>query len=205
MRCFEVTEYVKVGLRVVRGGEPHVWRPEGCPLDIRLHPKTIQVIEEEDDPEGTVLRLERMTLDFAPNMLLMRAPVSDQDQQVLVHVQTAGGVGGKAYLTANVLQEAMERGHVTKRPSAFPSLGVQAFCTDEELARIRDGVEILDVLLLMNPGANFCVRRTGSLEGAPPVLSVRWNGSRLYIDDPKKVVQTRAVPGVAAFAPTEAV
>jgi hypothetical protein len=175
MRLFEVTEYVKDGLRFVRDGkEPHVARPAGCPLDVRLHPRIIEVVEKQPDQEGSVYRLDTASIDFMPGLLLLKPEVSAREQQALVRVETAGGVGGKAYLTGNVLEERMNQGRVSKRPSTFPPLGVQPFCTDDELARLRNGVDILDVLLLMNPGSNFCVRRTGELEGAPPVLSIRW-------------------------------
>jgi hypothetical protein len=184
MELFEITEGIRSGIRIVRDGEPHLHRPSGCPLDIRLHPQLIGVIEEVDK-EGPGLRLARATLDFAPNNLLLLKKAMPQgavQQQVLVYIGTAGGVGGKAYLTANVFEEQIDQGRVRKRPSSFPSLGVQALCTDEELARVRAGVDILDVIVILNPGANCCIRRSGALEGAHRLLTVRWNGAWLSID-----------------------
>jgi hypothetical protein len=208
MRLFEVTEYVKYGMRYTRDGEPRVPLPHGCSMDIRLHPRVIEVIERELDPPEIPLALKHVSFQLAGNnLMLLKPPLpdSEDDDKALVRVATAGGVGGKVYLTANVMKETEERGRVSKRPSEFPSLGVQPFCTEEALARVRDGVDFLDVIILMEkPGANFCVRRTGGLEGAPPVLSVRWNGTRLWIDDLEKAAhsdtrQARAL-GTAAFA-----
>jgi hypothetical protein len=198
MHLYEIAERVKYGIPIVRDGEPRLQRPVGCPQDIRLHPKLIAVIEDTDP--AVELRLERASPDFAPhNLLLLKSPAhGHRDRQVLVHVITAGGVGGKAYLTANVLEEQMDRGWVRRRPRSFPPIGVQPFCTDEELARIREGVDILDVMLLMNPGANFCIRRTGNLEGAQPVLPVRWNGAWLSIDGQNEEIERRRQPARAA-------
>jgi hypothetical protein len=208
MRLFQVTEYVKYGMRISRGEEPRIPLPPACPMDIRLHPRVIEAIERVNPPPEVQLVAKHMSFQLAANnLMILKPPMPDEDDddKALVHIATAGGVGGKAYLTANVLREAEDhRGRVSKRPSEFPSLGVQPFCTEEELARVRDGVEILDIVLLMKPGANFCVRRTGGLEGAPPVLSVRWNGKRLSIDNPEKTSHSdarhaRAVP-TEAFA-----
>lgn len=208
MRLYEVTEYVKYGMRYTRDGEPRIPLPDGCSMDIRLHPRVIKVIEKEVDPPDLPLALKHVSFQLAGNnLMLLNAPVQDEDDdsKALVRVATAGGVGGKVYLTANVLKETEDMGRVSKRPSEFPPLGVTPLCTEEELTRVRGGVDFLDVIILMEKiGANFCVRRTGGLEGAPPVLSVRWNGSRLSIDDPEKQAhsekrQARAL-GAAAFA-----
>lgn len=205
MNLYEVVEEVKRGLRIIRGdGEPRVVKPDGCPFDIRLHPRIIEVIEKAQDPEGTEYRLVTASIDSAPGLLLLKPQVSDREQQAFVYIGTAGGHGGSAWLTANVLAENMDRGRVSKRPGAFPSMGVQAFCDDETLARVRNGVEILDVLLLLNPGSNPCVRRDGELEGAPEVLSIRWSPwpkPRLTIDHQTKQPQARATPAAVALAP----
>jgi hypothetical protein len=206
MRLFQVTEYVKYGLRVARSEEPRVLLPIGCTVDIRLHPRVLAVIERVNPPPEVQLVAKHMSFQLASNaLMILRPPLPDEDDddQALVHVATAGGVGGKAYLTANVLKETDNGDCISKRPSDFPSLGVQPLCTDEELARVRGGVDILDVVLLMRPGANFCVRRTGGLEGAPPVLSVRWNRTRrLSVDGQEKTSHTGARQ--ARAVPTEA-
>jgi hypothetical protein len=226
MHLCEVTEYATYGLSFTcTGTEPIINRPAGCPFDIRFHPRVVEHLMKQSG-EGLPFRIGTASVDFHPGLLLLKPEVSSpsdrrgpiridttagtfysNDQQLLLRLGTAGGVGGKAYLTANVLEEKMDQGRVSKHPSPFPSLGVQPLCTDEELARLQKGVEAIDLLLLMNPGANFCVRRTGGLEGAPPVLAVKWSPwerSRppLMIDHPmeKRPGHARAMFGAPAFA-----
>jgi hypothetical protein len=55
------------------------------------------------------------------------------------------------------------------------------------------------VLLHMKPGSSFCIRRTGELEGAQPVLAVSWSGSELKIRSPYKKPYVRATPAAAGL------
>jgi hypothetical protein len=185
MHLFEVTEDVRPGLKIIRGdGEPRIAVPDGCPFGMRLHNSIIDVINEEEDPPDTVLRLTKASLDIRSEAVVLR-PETGPELTALVHVGTAGGVGGKAYMTGGVMQEKKERGWVRRQPSQFPPLGVQPFCTEDDLGRARTGMDILDVLLVMDPGAHFCINRTGDLddtcrpgESAPRVLSIRWARGR---------------------------
>jgi hypothetical protein len=208
MRGFEVTERVRCGIKIFRdGSEPHIAKPLGCTRDIRLHPQLLDYIAGLRSKTAK-LRLadspyKQITLSPVANDLILLSPYSGhRDNMALVHLCTAGGVGGKAYLTANVLEETQnERGEVSKRISAFPSLGVQAFCSDEELERLRAGVDMVDVLLQMRKGSNFCVRRTGELEGAQAVLTIKWTGSLLLIDGqpiPQRRSSDRSEPRLRA-------
>lgn len=189
MRGFEITETVSCGIPIVREGEPHIAVPAGCAVDVRLHYKLLDFIASLKSDTAKLQIGEKRDRQFtlqqpAANNLLLLCPFSGlQDHRALVRLYTAGGVGGKVYLTANVLEETRNaRGHVSKRPSAFPPLGVQHFCDDEQLEKVRSGVDALDVLVVMGPGSNICIRRTGNLEGAQSVLSLRWNGAVMLID-----------------------
>jgi hypothetical protein len=209
MRCFEVFERVRPGISVIRdGGEPRIAVPSGCGIDVRLHPRIIAVINSLQSKEAALFvgdHHERQVsiLLAANNLMILQPYTGQQDHLALVHVCTAGGVGGKAYLTANVLEEDEDQtGRVFKRPSTFPPRGVQHYVTEKELAQVRTGIEMLDILLMMRPGSNFCVRRTGDLEGAQSVLSIRWSGFLMQIDGPKPS-NTRYTGGAAGLAGDE--
>jgi hypothetical protein len=201
MKLFSITETVQPGIRVIReeGIEPNIAVPEGCAFDLHLHPKIIAVITEETDPIGTVYRLERASIDFTSTLMLLKPEVQDQGREALAHVGTAGGVGGLAYLTDDLLVKVEEHGRINRCPDKFPPLGIQAFCMAEALNKARSGVEVLDVLLHMKPGSSFCIRRTGELEGAQPVLAVSWSGSELKIRSPYKKPYVRATPAAAGL------
>jgi len=76
------------------------------------------------------------------------------------------------------------REEVGRRYFPFPSAGVHPFCSKEHIAQLGLGLEFLDVLLLMQPGAGFRIHRTGDLKDqhgvrASPQIAVRWIGHDL--------------------------
>lgn len=200
MKCYSITEDVQVGIPIVfeEGKDPNIQVPEGCAFDIHLHPKIVTAITEEEDPEGTAYRLISASIDFTSTLMLLKPEVA-QDRELLLHVGTAGGVGGYAYLTDDLLVKVEEHGRINRCPDKFPPLGIQAFCMSEALNKARSGVEVLDVLLHMKPGSSFCIRRTGELEGAQPVLAVSWSGSELKVRAPYKKPYVRATPAAAGL------
>lgn len=90
------------------------------------------------------------------------------DKKALVLVETCKGVGGRRWLTANVVEESMAENQMRVVRYAKPfeeSVGCEVVCRGD------DGI-----LVQMLPGSSFRICRDGKLEGAPPELVVLWRG-----------------------------
>lgn len=189
MHCFQVADTIAAGLLVTRrryeevppyrvptsvNVDPHIVTPPGCALQVLLDPELAEDEDVRAAPPGN-LYLTAADLKYKQGSLVLTRARLKGERQALVRIETAGGVFGKAFVTSNTYDENMERGHVRRVYHPFPSVGVQALCTPEELARIRNGLEFVDVLVLMQPGSSFRIKRTGKLEGAAPWMSVKWD------------------------------
>lgn len=178
MKCFQVTEHVRPGLFISRHGEPHIPTPTGCALKIQLDKEIVEFVRTLPKDRGQP-RLQYAAVDFAREGLVLRRSTRRTERQALVRIETAGGVNGRVFLRANGYSESMERGWVRKDHDPFPPPGIQPLCTDEEVTRVNAGIEMLDLMCIMNPGSSFRIDRTGQLEGASPFLCVRWNGNTM--------------------------
>jgi hypothetical protein len=216
MRCFQVLEEVKAGIPVVtREEEAYLPTPAGCSMRMLLEPAITDFIKTL--PEQKV-RLDDMRVEFGDGYILFKGRKmyrNLRDKQCLVHVVTAGGEGGKIRLTSNsyVAQLKGKRvPEVQRAYNAFPDDGLITFCTPEELVRINDGVDYLDVLLVMHKGASFRIQRNGALEGASPWMSIQWTGEGIFMDNRdgrfdqngNRVYRRSAAPLVEAAVPAAA-
>ena len=186
MHLFQVTEGVRLGLPIVRDDFPHIPTPNGCSGRLLLDEPIVQFIQSR--PPDRALRLKSASVDFGKDAILFKKPARRPERLALVHIETAAGDGGKVYLTANAYDEVFKNNKppVERRYKTFPGLGTQPFCTDETLTEVNKGVEFLDVVALMYPGASFRIYRNGRLEGASPQMFVHWNGMELRATLPRR-------------------
>lgn len=184
MNLFQVTEGVRPGLPIVRDEFPHIPTPIGCSTRLLLDEPLVEVIQSR--PRDRTLRLNRASVDFGRDSMLFKKPGRRPERLALVRVETAAGVDGKVFLTANSYDVAMKKNEVKRDYRRFPDAGITAFCTDEYLAAVHQGVEFLDVVALMYPGASFRLFRNGRLEGASPQMFVHWNGTELRATLPRR-------------------
>jgi hypothetical protein len=194
MYCFQVTERVNVGLPILWDDEgPSLEQPEGWPGQLKLDAPLAEGIVWAS--EFGVTRLWQTSLDVGVNYLLFKKPSKTNERIALVHIATAAGVGGKVYLTANAYEEVMQH-KVTREYRPFPGAGVTPLCKPEVVAAANAGVDALNMLVMMHPGASFRIRRNGKLEGASPQLFVQWNGSALEHTLPRRYrYEERATTG----------
>ncbi len=197
MRCFQILEEVKQGIPVLIGkGEeghicPYLPTPAGCNMRLLLDPQITDFIKTI--PEHPV-RLNDVNVEFGDGYIVFKGRKRYgrlRDRQCLVHVVTAGGDGGKVCLTSNSYVAQLKNRKVPEVQrvyNAFPDDGILAFCTDEELERVNNGVDYLDVVLVMHKGASFRIQRNGALEGASPQMFVHWNGEDLSLSLPRRYV-----------------
>lgn len=177
MRCFEVGEHLKFGLRIVRFPEPHVLMRSAVPL--YLDPKLCDFIQHiPPELEGDLtLQSANIMMMKGPSVRLAAEPPEWKDTKALVHVttQTAHGRGvrGTISLSANSYTEHLDRGSVVKRWHPFPSAGVRVLLGSPAVHQDQDGAW-LELFVVMEAGASFRIVRTGDLQGAAPEISVQW-------------------------------
>jgi hypothetical protein len=194
MHCFTVGDRAIPGFWVVRDSYPHIVPPSGCPPLLLEEPlaKFIKSLPSDGDiryglEENSPVRTASMQVDITPEHILLRRSTNRSDRQALVHVVTAAGVGGKVCLTANsydVVQAKNKQVSRVFRP--FPDAGVLPVCTTGFVDAAKAGVEFLDIMVQLYPGASFRVCRNGRLEGASPEMYVHWNGHTLNVVLPRK-------------------
>jgi len=208
MHLFEIGETVKKGLHLQFGPYPYLDTPHGCSHRLLLHKEVSDCAERNNNgPYRPMVGFADMEL--GKELLVLHTPRRrGRKHSSLVRVRVAGGVGGVARLLANCYTEAVGKNEeVGRQYFPFPSAGVYAFCSEEHKAQLRLGLEFLDVLMLLQPGAGFRIHRTGNLKDqhgvkAPSQLSVRWTGYTLSskgYDDRIPVLNLVAdVPALAA-------
>lgn len=203
MQCFSFTEQAVPYLRGVfdEHGNPVIPTPEGCSMPIQLGSVFTEMLTASARaipgvrgfkvgyiPRRVVPHLSPrqrrvgVGITMPPQMdaMVLTTPGHRvRQEQALVRVETAAGVGGKVRLTSCAFDGAMKAGRVVDTYHAFPPTGVTALCTPDMLERIRGGVDYLDVFVLMNPGARFRIERSGALEGAKKYITVCWTGDDL--------------------------
>jgi len=207
--CFEVTENVNPGFTVVRGrgSKPYVVTPEGAP-PMRLSRVLMEAIQRT--PEGASLRYgarHRDGLTAVPMEIRMRQGAIELGKalhgrctRALVRVATMAGFGGRITLTSDTFDRVFsDRSLIAKKAyRPFPDVGIAPLCGQELLERMRQGVQSLEVLLLLERGAGFRIQRNGRLEGGAAQMFVRWDGQRLTLRAIHK--PPRAHVGAVAFA-----
>lgn len=219
MQCFSFTEQAVPFLHGVldEDRDPVIVQPEGCGVSIVLgkefHQRLSRAatlfptmkgfrlgynatraahIPERERRVGVEVDIQADTLVLKPGRRRRRF------DSALVRIETAGGVNGKVWLSSSVHSEQMKGGRVVENYHPFPSMGIQPLCDAGTLERVNKGVEVLDLFVLLEPGARFRIHRTGSLEGAKRTISVYWTGEELYPNNP--FYEDRAVGGVFAAA-----
>lgn len=211
MQCFTFTEQAVPFLRGVldEDRDPVIPTPEGCDMSIVLgkdftqqltraakdfpgmsgfrlgyNASRMRRLSERDRRVGVAVEMQLNTLILNPPD--RRRPRRAHKEQALVRIETAGGVGGKVRLTSSVHDEELKSGRVVDNYHPFPSMGIQPLCNDEMLKRVNAGVEVLDLFVLMNPGARFRIQRSGDLKDsavhgtdAKRYITVTWTGDEL--------------------------
>lgn len=230
MQCFSFTEQAVPFLRGVldEDRDPVIPAPEGCDMSIVLgkeftrqltwgattYPEMrdfklgyiphnrISGLSERERRVGVGVEMQLNTLVLKP---AERHRSRRNKEQALVRVETAGGAGGKVKLTSNVFDEDLRGGRVIDTYRSFPSMGIQPLCTPEMLKRVNAGVEVLDLFILMNPGARFRIQRSGDLKDsaacgtdAKRFISVTWTGEELRPMNP--FYEDRGAAGTFAAA-----
>lgn len=198
MRCFQITESVQLGMEVVRSAYPIIPTPPTCPRLILAEEIAQLILELPDgnlrygahlDPNGRRFSPE-MEVDIGKDHIMLGRPARrTSDRKALVLLGTAGGEGGKVFLSANTYDSEVAGGkkpRVKRCYRAFPDAGVIPLCNDEEVARANRGVMFLNLLVLMYEGASFRIFRNGKLEGASPQMFVHWNGETLRTTIPRR-------------------
>lgn len=175
MFLFSLAETVRPGIAIDRDEHPSICNPPGCSAIVLLSQAITDMVERL--PPG-VPWLKRANATIREGVLILE-PFRGRGtgvMQAIVHIGTAAGVRGKVFLRSSVRDEELVSGWVRPRHQLFPPVGVQPLCKPELLAELNKGVDMLDLLVMMNPGARFRIERTGKLEGASPLMFVRWSG-----------------------------
>lgn len=174
MYLFSLTEQVRPGIAINREDTPSIDTPEGCSVVVMLDRELTEFVERL--PPG-VPWLKRAGIVFEKGVMVLKRERGHPQQQALVHIQTAGGVSGRVFMTSNVFSEKLEHGRVVQQYNEFPPVGVEPLCQAGYSDKLLfEGIEMLDMLVVMNPGSSFRLQRDGQLEGASPHMFVRWNG-----------------------------
>jgi hypothetical protein len=184
MKCFELTEDVQEGLRVVvdpcddisfRLGEE---RPTDIPLG-----QTFVRLLREGGIQGAV-RLHRAdVLDLGDNKHKLSKERDVRDRRALLAVRTAAAPNGQVRVHANSYSEVEENGRVSRKYNDFPTPGISLVASGQ---CIRGDTTWEEFLLVLVPGASFRVARNGDLEGAAPEMVVAWNGYKMRSEVPRK-------------------
>jgi len=190
MHCFELGQTVQKGLLLQRDPHAYITTPEGSCA-------TLVLAKDISDPADRIpkyiqspLRLKFAEMEIGNGVIVLKRDYRRHQRHrhkvsALVRVHTAGGAGGVARLLASSFDEIVlgrsPREEVGRNYHKFPPAGVHPFCDNEHLKKVREGVEILDVLMLMQPGAGFRIHRTGDLkdqfgESESAQIAVRWSG-----------------------------
>lgn len=190
MHLFEIGEEVEAGLRVTRDPYPHFDTPTECDRRLLLWKGLSDMLAKSKDQRPQ--RMKFAELEFAKDFLVFhrdrrKGMTGGRKAPCLVRVRVAGGIGGVARLLANCFTEAIgKEEEVGRSYFSFPSAGVNPFCSEGYLVQLRTGLEFLDVMMLLQPGAGFRIHRTGDLRDqhgvkADPQMSVRWTGWKLSL------------------------
>lgn len=189
MLCFQVTETVTRGILICRRPMPHIPQRE-LPIAPLLDSACVEAIRQGADGQ---FYLERASPEQGKEGLLLRNR-RDDARKALVRIETMAGVGGKVRLTANVYREMEKRRgpkEIIRLYEPTAPLGVHFYTegVNEEEYRMGlfEGVDALDVLVSMCPGASLHIGRTGDLRdnNSPwhglQHMFLQWGGGELRL------------------------
>jgi hypothetical protein len=182
MKCFEVDEATKVGLRIARFPEAHVPIRGATPL--LFDPKLAEFISEIPKELGELKVTNANLMLTDRSIRLAPEPPEWKDSKALVRVTTQTTVSGSLLLTAGAYAEEERDGKVVRLFLPFPPPGVKVVLGSTEPAQLYEGAIGFDLFIVMEPGAEFRITRSGDLQGASPELFVRWYGDGLVTRAP---------------------
>ena len=145
-----------------------------------------------------------MAVEIAEQHILLHGRPG-RDRMALLQLTVAPGIGGKVTLTSSDMTSGVVKQQVARTYKPFPDAGVQLLGHPGAAEGYNAGVDFIDTLLLLYPGASFRVARTGKLSDdsgwkAPAVLFVAWTGSKLKLTAPNPRVTRQDVRGFAGAA-----
>jgi hypothetical protein len=197
MRCFEVDDRVKPGVRIVRCPEPRV--PLRGRERLHLDPKLKDFIRKIPRKYEGDLVLEAAVLSYRDGSpLLSPEPPDWSDEQALVHVTTQT-LNGTVAVTSTRSLERSRRGRKRREWLPFPGEGVTPVLGRWPV-NLGDGALSLELVLVMEPSASFRIIRTGELEGASPEIVVHWSGGELSISVPSEFREMHGLEPLRALA-----
>ena len=217
MQPYQVTETINPGLPVIRDQHPYIPTPPSCP-PLVLSDALVSAIQEER-AQGSIrygvarrpltengvtrwLRVaENMHIEVGEDRILLGGKTPKQDQTALVNLCWAAGVGGHITLTSDAYTKVWRRNEVVRKYGSFPDVGVEPLCSPSVVDAMNGGTEHLDVFVVMRKGSRILMERTGRLEGAPPRLSIGFDGKTLEMFLPRRYsARPRGVPFFEATA-----
>ena len=204
MHLFTVTEKVVPGFRLRQGREvdpatnttngpvlAHVSQPLYSAVVITLEYEMAVCLGAMglwDSPKGDpVLLTADVQFENARGLTSIdlgiesdESPYADEDctegraEQALVRVETAAGEGGRVALLPRPRAD-FSNGDPKRKYEEFPPNDVQFLGSAEDAAAAHQGLHPeMDALVLLNPGGQFYIERTGDLAGAPAIFVVTW-------------------------------
>lgn len=190
MRCFEVDETVKSGLRVVRFPKPRV--PLRGRDKIHLDPKLTSFIKRIPwRCQGDLVLLTGVLSTRKGQLVISPEPPEWQDSQALVHVTTQT-LNGTIAVTSNASVERQKQGRKAREWLPLPNDEVTPVLGHWPVD-LGEGALSLELLLVMEAASSFRIIRTGDLQGASPEIVVHWSGDDLTISVP---TEYRAMHGL---------
>ena len=191
MFCYRVTEGVSLGFEVpisVLVSGIFIGAALSIPLLLEeaLPRPSADELEALDALGVRHVRLTKADVTWDDEKVVLGRPPKRVDRQALVWFQTHAGHRGKVFLTSRVRDETLKRGRVEPEFRPFPPVGVTLVASQHTPEELYAGVEGLNVLAMMQPGASVRIFRTGQLEGAAPWMAVHWHGDRLKTTVPPR-------------------
>ena len=169
--CYFVTESVLKGFPVHRDERGSALAH--APSRMKIAPDLQEGIDKI--PEKYWVSIDQTMLDMTKEGVVLHRCHKD-DGLALVILTIQPGKGGKVWLTQTDPTCRLERGRVKHGLfQLLPATGVDLLCEDTLARQIYagDGLPVLDILLVMRPGAELRVSRSGNLSGADGVVRPR--------------------------------
>jgi hypothetical protein len=180
MQCFEFNECLLDGIRIDRFPSAHV--PSEGPQGLSLDPKLRAFIN----------RIPRSIRD--KQVALMKAIVVHRARSVMLAPQPRGQSDNKALVWVTTATRNGTIGISTGPKQGSSIITGASFRVNAELTQLELLVELQD-------GGSFLIRRTGALDDAPAVILVQWKGGNItaFVPHPKaEFRESQWPPTVAA-------
>ena len=198
MKCFELkNDILREGLLIDDdAGLPRISLSSDKKSYLELDGRLKGIYERA--PKIAPIRMHYMSLSKDRKVVGMPRK---NDRLALLLLFVAAGQGGDVTLSACSYQETVYEGEerVKKLYAPFPPVGIEVLGEVPEAAPWYGGATILELAIVMMPGASFKVSRTGKVHAARPHTYLYWNGFQL-VDTPKKVdTKPKTIPMVQQF------